>query len=170
MADRRPAVFLDRDGTLNADTGYMYRIQDFSWLPEAREAIRWLNEAGYYVFVVTNQSGVGRGYYSEVDVERLHAWMQRELAAAGAHVDAFRYCPHHPEADLEAYRRVCQCRKPAPGMLLGLMADWPVEPKGSFMVGDRQSDMQAAEAAGLHGVLYEGGSLLALCRRAVAAR
>jgi len=167
-AEHRPAVFLDRDGTLNADTGYLHRIEDFRWLPEAREAIRWLNERGYLVFVVTNQSGIGRGYYGEADVDRLHGWMQQELAAVGAHIDDFRYCPHHPEADLGAYRRVCGCRKPAAGMLFDLMTDWPVDPRRSLMIGDRPSDMEAAKSAGVRGVLYEGGSMLDLCRRVVA--
>ena len=137
MADLKPAVFFDRDGTLNADPGYLHRIEDFRWLPDAREAVAWLNRNGYLVFVVTNQSGIGRGYYGEADVERLHEWMQGDLAPFGGHVDDFRYCPHHPEADLAAYRRVCGCRKPSAGMLFDLMTDWPVDPRRSLMIGDR---------------------------------
>jgi D-glycero-D-manno-heptose 1,7-bisphosphate phosphatase len=166
-AKRRPAVFLDRDGTLNADTGYLHRIEDFRWMPEAREAVRYLNDRDYLVFVVTNQSGVGRGYYNEADVDRLHAWMQGELARIGAHIDDFRYCPHHPQATLPAYRQVCACRKPGAGMLRELIKDWSLDPAGSLMIGDRPSDLAAAAAAGVRGVLYQGGSLLALCRQAL---
>ena len=165
LGRRRPAVFLDRDGTLNADTGYLHRVEDFRWMPDAREAVRYLNGRGYLVFVVTNQSGIGRGYYGEADVERLHRWMQGQLAALEAHIDDFRYCPHHPEATLPSYRQTCDCRKPAAGMLLDLMAAWPVDRARSVVIGDKVSDMAAAAAAGLRGVLYEGGSLLELCRR-----
>ncbi len=165
LGRRRPAVFLDRDGTLNADTGYLHRVEDFRWMPGAREAVRYLNGRGYLVFVVTNQSGIGRGYYGEADVERLHRWMQGQLAALEAHIDDFRYCPHHPEATLPSYRQTCDCRKPAAGMLLDLMAAWPVDRARSVVIGDKVSDMAAAAAAGLRGVLYEGGSLLELCRR-----
>ncbi|MEJ2575668.1 MAG: HAD family hydrolase, partial [Gammaproteobacteria bacterium] len=156
MGRRRPAVFLDRDGTLNADTGYLHRVEDFRWMPGAREAVRYLNGRGYLVFVVTNQSGIGRGYYGEADVERLHRWMQGQLAALEAHIDDFRYCPHHPEATLPSYRQTCDCRKPAAGMLLDLMAAWPVDRAHSVVIGDKASDMAAAAAAGLRGVLYEG--------------
>ena len=164
----RPAVFLDRDGTLNADTGYLHRIEDFRWMPQAREAIRYLNDRGYLVFVVTNQSGVARGYYTEEDVARLHAWMREDLRRLGAHVDDIRYCPHLPDATVERYRQVCGCRKPAAGMLTDLLAAWPVDRGGSLMIGDKPSDLAAAAAAGIRGVRYQGGSLLELCRRELA--
>lgn len=164
----RPAVFLDRDGTLNADTGYLHRIADFRWMPEAREAIRYLNERGYLVFLVTNQSGVARGFYTEDDVAHLHAWMQQDLGRLGAHIDDIRYCPHHPDAALPEYRQICPCRKPAGGMLADLLQAWPVERERSLMIGDRPSDMAAAAAVGVRGVLYRGGSLLALCREELA--
>lgn len=160
----RPAVFLDRDGTLNADTGYLHRIEDFRWMPDAREAIRFINERAYLVFLVTNQSGVARGFYTEDDVSHLHAWMQEDLEKFGAHIDDIRYCPHHPEAALPRYRQICQCRKPAGGMLADLMRAWPVDRAGSLMIGDRSSDLAAAAAVGVRGVLYRGGSLLELCR------
>src|SRR5262249_17994123 len=101
---RRPAVFLDRDGTLNHDTGYVHRIADFRWLPGAVNAIRRLNDSGYYVFVVTNQSGVARGLHDETAIHDLHGWMNEKLRAAGAHIDDIRYCPHHPQAAIATYR------------------------------------------------------------------
>ena len=104
MRARRPAAFLDRDGTLNEDTGYVHRMADFRWLPGSVEAIRRLNQAGYYVFVVTNQSGVARGLFETSAVENLHGFMNAELRTAGAHIDDFRYCPHHPQAVVAAYR------------------------------------------------------------------
>jgi len=157
---RRPAVFLDRDGVLNEDGGYVHRPEQVRWMPQAREAVKWLNDRGYLVFVVTNQAGVARGYYSESDVTELHRWMNRELGRIGAHVDAFYYCPHHPEAGEPPYRAACGCRKPAPGMIRRAMAEWDVDAANSFLIGDKPSDLQAAEAAGIAGRLYEGGSLM----------
>ncbi|MBF0369573.1 MAG: D-glycero-beta-D-manno-heptose 1,7-bisphosphate 7-phosphatase [Magnetococcales bacterium] len=160
----RPAAFLDRDGVLNVDTGYLHDPRDFRWIEGAREGVRSLNEAGFWVFVVTNQSGVARGYYDEAAVERLHGWMNRELAGEGARVDGFYYCPHHPTAGEGKYRRSCDCRKPAPGMLLRAIQEWPVNLADSFMVGDKPSDMQAAAAAGVVGHLFSGGNLLTRLR------
>jgi D-glycero-D-manno-heptose 1,7-bisphosphate phosphatase len=160
---KRPAAFLDRDGTLNEDRGYVYRAADFRWLPGAIDGVRALNEAGFYVFVVTNQSGVARGLYSEDDVRGLHAWMGDQLRAHGAHIDDFRYCPFHPEGSLEAYRRHDICRKPGPGMLLSLMAQWPVDIARSVMIGDKDIDVEAGLAAGVSGVkIGEGGVLAAI--------
>jgi D-glycero-D-manno-heptose 1,7-bisphosphate phosphatase len=155
----QPAVFLDRDGTLNHDTGYVYRIADFHWLPGAVNAVRALNARGYYVFIVTNQSGVARGLYDEAAVRDLHDWMNGELRTAGAHVDDFRYCPHHPNASVAAYRLVCSRRKPAAGMLLDLMKMWPVIRKGSIMIGDRESDAEAGKAAGITSAIVPPGGL-----------
>jgi D-glycero-D-manno-heptose 1,7-bisphosphate phosphatase len=161
----RPAVFLDRDGTLNHDTGYVYRIADFRWLPGAVSAVRALNEHGYYVFVVTNQSGVARGLYDETAIRDLHDWMNGELRAAGARIDDIRYCPHHPEASVAAYRTVCSCRKPAAGMLLDLMDAWPVVREGSIMIGDRESDAAAGAAAGIAAAIIQPGGLDEYVRR-----
>jgi len=146
---RRRGVFLDRDGTLNPDTGYVHRVEEFRWLPGAVAAIRRLNDAGCYVFVVTNQSGVGRGLYDAAAVRRLHGFMNEELRAAGAHIDDMRYCPHHPEAEVPAYRIACSCRKPAAGMLLELMDRWPVVEEESVMIGDKERDAAAGRAAGI---------------------
>jgi D-glycero-D-manno-heptose 1,7-bisphosphate phosphatase len=156
----RPALFLDRDGVLNRDDGYVHRPEQVHWVPGARQAVKRFNDLGWYVFVVTNQAGVARGYYDETTVHRLHAWMQAELQAEGAHVDAFRYCPHHPEGTVAAYASACPCRKPRPGMLLDCLRDWPVDTSRSLLIGDRQTDMDAASAAGIAGHLFPGGDLL----------
>ncbi len=156
---RRGAVFFDRDGTLNYDPGYTYRIDTFRWISGAREAIRAVNDAGLFAFVVTNQSGVARGFYQEVDVEALHRWMGEDLRRMGAHVDAFAFCPHHPDGNVTGYDRPCRRRKPAPGMLADLMASWPVDPARSIVIGDSACDLSAASAAGILGALFSGGRL-----------
>src|SRR5262249_43008423 len=104
---RRPAAFLDRDGVLNVDHGYVYRAQDFVWIPGAIKAIKRLNDAGFLVIVVTNQSGVARGLYHEDDIRMLHQWINEALRPEGAHIDAFYYCPHHPEGTVPGYAKVC---------------------------------------------------------------
>ncbi len=156
---RRPAVFLDRDGTLNHDNGYVHRVADFCWLPGAVNAIRRLNESGYFVFVVTNQSGVARGIYDETAINHLHGWMNGELSAAGARIDDIRYCPHHPQGSIAAYRLACSCRKPAAGMLLDLMNAWPVTREASVMIGDKESDAAAGAAAGIASAIVAPGEL-----------
>jgi D,D-heptose 1,7-bisphosphate phosphatase len=158
----RPAVFFDRDGVLNHDTGYTHSTADFRWTKDAVATIRACNDADRYVFVVTNQAGVARGFYDEEAINELHHWMNADLRRAGAHIDAFAYCPHHPEGVVPGYNRACSCRKPAPGMINELLSAWPVVTDKSFMVGDKPSDLEAANAAGLLGVrVTEGGDNLA---------
>jgi len=161
----RPAVFFDRDGCLNEDTGYVFRRADFRWLQGAKQAVRLANRAGALAFVVTNQAGIARALYGPGDVEALHAWMSADLARDGAWIDAFRYCPHHPDGEAGPYARACNCRKPAPGMILDLMRAWGVNPARSFMLGDQPRDVQAAEAAGIAGYRVTPGDVFDAVRR-----
>jgi D,D-heptose 1,7-bisphosphate phosphatase len=159
LVRRRPAVFLDRDGVLNRDKGYVGSIDRFEWMPGAREAVKRLNDAGAYVFIVTNQAGVARGFYDEMAVITLHEQVQTELGVVGAHIDDIRYCPYHPDGTVAAYARSSDWRKPAPGMLLDLMKHWPVAVSHSCLVGDQPSDIAAATSAGVKGHLFDGGRL-----------
>ena len=163
------AIFFDRDGTLNVDVHYLHDPAYFVWVEGAIDAIRWANVHGYLVIVVTNQSGIARCYYDEDAVRHLHDWMNAELAAHGAHIDAFYYCPHHTEGSVPAYVKQCDCRKPAPGMILRAIVEHDIDPAASFLFGDAASDVTAAEAAGVRGVHYAGGSLLDCVRNAVEA-
>jgi D-glycero-D-manno-heptose 1,7-bisphosphate phosphatase len=156
---KRPAVFFDRDGVLNEDSGYVFDISKLRWIDGAREAIKAANDAGYFVFVVTNQSGVARGFYEETHVEALHKAMMDDLAKIGAHIDAFEYCPYHPEAVIKRYRRVSHRRKPAPGMINDLLERFPVDVSRSILIGDKPTDMEAARAAGIKGYLFAGNNL-----------
>ena len=163
---RRPAAFLDRDGVLNVDHGYAHRADQLDWVEGAPEAVRLLNEAGFAVIVVTNQSGVARGMYSEADIHALHAHMQEALNAQGARIDAFYHCPHHPEGTVEAFAVECDCRKPGTGMLEQAARDWPLDLERSFLIGDRDGDMEAAAAFRIRGIRFDhtGQSLVEVVR------
>jgi D-glycero-D-manno-heptose 1,7-bisphosphate phosphatase len=158
-SSRHPAAFLDRDGVLNADIAYLHRPEDFAWIEGAIEAVKTLNAADYLVIVITNQAGVARGFYDEAAVNALHCWMNEELSRHGARIDAFYYCPHHPQAAVARYARECNSRKPGPGMLLRAMRELPVLKDGSFAVGDKESDVEAARRAGIPAYLFTGGNL-----------
>ena len=162
----QPTAFLDRDGVLNVDRGFVHKPEDIEMVPGAAAAVRLLNEAGYYVFVVTNQSGVARGLYSEAAVERVHRHMQDILRTEGAHIDAFYYCPHHPNGSVAEFAIQCRCRKPEPGMLEQAARDWPIDFGRSFLIGDRDHDLSAAAAFHIRGVKFDAqtGSLQDLVR------
>jgi D-glycero-D-manno-heptose 1,7-bisphosphate phosphatase len=160
----RPAAFLDRDGVLNHDRGYVHRIEDFVWIDGAREAIALLGAAGYLTVMVTNQSGIARGYYDEAALRRLHAHLQQDLARVGATLDAWYFCPHLPDATVDEFRVDCACRKPKPGMLLRAAREHTIDLTSSLLIGDKPSDLEAATAAGVCGFLFTGGDLAAFVR------
>ena len=149
MQELRKAAFLDRDGVINIDHAYVHRWEEFEWVEGVLEAARRLSEAGYLLVIVTNQSGIGRGYYTEEDFERLNREVRRAFEEVGAPLAGIYFCPHHPVKALEPYRMECGCRKPAPGMLLEAARDLNIDLSQSLMVGDKVSDMQAAQAAGV---------------------
>jgi D-glycero-D-manno-heptose 1,7-bisphosphate phosphatase len=159
---RRGAVFFDRDGVLNEDFGYIGEIERFVWRPGARAAIKLANDLGLFVFVVTNQAGVARGFFSEESVIALHAFMQQDLVALGAHIDDFRFCPHHTDGTVPRYTKACAWRKPEPGMLLDVLRHWPVDVHHSVMLGDKASDLAAAKGAGIAAIMVDDRPLDAL--------
>jgi len=148
-AGLRRAAFIDRDGVVNIDHGYVFRREDFQFVPGTLSACAQLHRRGLALVVVTNQSGIGRGLYGEDDYRRLTEWMRAEFAAAGAPLAGVYHCPHHPQAPLAEYRRACDCRKPAPGMLLAAARELSLDLSRSLLFGDKASDIEAAVAAGV---------------------
>ena len=170
------AAFLDRDGVINIDHAYVHDREHFEWIPGVLEAARILYDAGFLLVVVTNQSGIGRGYYSTEDFQKLTDWMKSEFARAGAPIADVRFCPHHPEKALPPWRIDCSCRKPKPGMLLRAAKDFNIDLQKSYMVGDSESDILAGKAAGCKTVLigeddygqdYTTNSLLAFVKQEI---
>jgi len=153
----RPAVFLDRDGTIVREVEYLRSPQELRLLPRAGEAIRRLNEAGFAVIVVTNQSGIARGLLTEDDLEEIHTVLRRRLARRGARLEAIYWCPHHPEAPLLEYRRRCRCRKPSPGMLLRAGRELDLDLAQCYAIGDGERDVEAGQRAGCRTVLVRTG-------------
>jgi len=153
----RRAVFLDRDGTINEERNYLWRVEDFSFIDGAAEAIGLLKGAGFLVVVVTNQSGIGRGLYNEEDLDRLHRHMQDELGKRGAEVDACYFCPHHPQHGTGEYGVECDCRKPLPGMLFRAAGELGINLSASWMIGDKLADMEAGLAAGCRTMMVRTG-------------
>ena len=153
----RRAVFLDRDGTINVEKNYLHKVEDFEFIPGAPEAIKKLKDAGFLVIVVSNQSGIARGYFDELDVAQIHQHMQTELATYGTLIDAFYFCPHHPDEGLGAYKVQCECRKGKPGMLLQAALEHDLDLQHSFMVGDKLADIVAGERAGCKSILVLTG-------------
>lgn len=160
MSMKAKAVFFDRDGVLNVDVDYLYKISDLRWIEGAREAVAYLNKLGYKIFVVTNQSGIARGYYTVAQMQALHEYMLREIAACGGKIDKIYYCPHHKEGKVAEFTCDCQCRKPKPGMIEQAFAEYSLDKENSFLIGDGARDVEAAEAAGIRGYLFTGGNLL----------
>jgi D-glycero-D-manno-heptose 1,7-bisphosphate phosphatase len=149
----QPAVFLDRDGTMLHDPGYLSRIEDLRWFPWTLDAVRVLNRAGFLVFVMTNQGGIALGLFDEAFVAAVHDRMRLDLTAAGARVDGWFYCPHHPRGEIAALRIECDCRKPRPGMIRQAQARFELDLPRSFVVGDKTTDAGLAAGVGARGVL-----------------
>ncbi|MBG0790272.1 MAG: D-glycero-beta-D-manno-heptose 1,7-bisphosphate 7-phosphatase [Desulfovibrionaceae bacterium] len=146
---RRPALFLDRDGVLNVNYGYVHTRDKWTWCPGARKAVKFANDAGLLVILVTNQSGIGRGYYGEDAFHELMAWVREDLAGVGAHLDGVYHCPHHPTEAVGDFRRECACRKPGPGMLLQALDEWDIDVARSAVIGDSDKDIEAGRHAGI---------------------
>ena len=169
MSPSAGLAILDRDGVLNLDLGYAHRPDQLVLVDGAAKAVRRLNDAGWAVAAVTNQSGVARGLFDEAQVGRFHAAMDAALAASGARIDAWYYCPFHPDAVVPAHRHADHPdRKPNPGMVLRALADFAMPPERAFLIGDQASDIEAARRAGVRGYLFEGGDLDALVAEALA--
>jgi D-glycero-D-manno-heptose 1,7-bisphosphate phosphatase len=145
----RPAAFIDRDGVLNEDRGYVHRIEDFVWLPGAIEALARLQQAGYALVIVTNQSGIARGLYTMADLDALNAHIEGELRRHGVALTGIYACPHHPQAVQAAYRLDCACRKPKPGLILQAAREHSLALEALCLFGDRPRDIDAGRAAGV---------------------
>ena len=155
----RPAVFFDRDGTLNLDCKYPHKIKDLFLIPGAAKAVRRFQDAGYYTVIITNQSGIARGYFNEADLINFNTELVKLLAARGAEIDLILHCPHHPDIT-----GPCACRKPRTGLIKQACATLPIDLTKSMVIGDRPSDTECAEAAGIPGYLFQGGNLDNFCQ------
>jgi len=149
-----PAIFLDRDGTINIEKNYLYRYEDWEWIPGALEALKLFSSSGYRIVVITNQAGVARGYYTEEDVIKLHHKIDRDLATLEISIDAYYFCPHHPDFGSHGH---CQCRKPEPGLIKQAQKDLDINLQGSWLIGDKLSDINAGLSAGVRPVLVATG-------------
>lgn len=150
-------VFMDRDGTLSEEVGYINHLKRFWLYPYTAEAIRMLNRSDLKAVVVTNQAGVARGYFKEELIHQVHEKMRQDLKASGAFLDAIYYCPHHPSAGEPPYRQICECRKPKPGMIFRGARDLDIDLERSFMIGDRYSDVVLAHNAGVRSIMVLSG-------------
>lgn len=157
MSAGRRAVFMDRDGTISEEVGYVNHVSRYRVFPFAAEAVRALNEAGWLAVLVTNQAGVARGYFAEGLIGEVHSLLADELGRGGARLDAVYYCPHHPTVGEPPYRLDCDCRKPRPGLIRRAAADLGLDLRRSWMVGDRYSDTELARNAGVRSALVLTG-------------
>lgn len=167
----RKAAFIDRDGVINEERNYVYRIEDFIMLPGVPEGLALLRDAGYLLIVVTNQAGIARGYYDHAAVETLHDHLRAQLRTEGVELDAIYLCPHHPLGSVPEYAIACDCRKPAPGLLLQAAQDFAVDLSASILIGDKLSDIEAGRRAGVRSaVLVESGHAISEDERSLADR
>lgn len=157
LMKKHAAVFLDRDGTINEEVGYLDSLEKLKIIPEAFAAIRLINQNGMKAVVITNQSGVARGLFSEEFVQTVHALIQKQLKARKAFIDAFYHCPHHPTEGQGVYLQTCNCRKPAPGLLFKAADEMEIDLGQSYMIGDMPKDIEAAKRAGAKGILVRTG-------------
>ena len=155
---RKPASFLDRDGVINVEKGYIYKISDFEWIAGAKNTIKRLNDNNFYVFVVTNQSGISKGLYTESDVAKLHEYINKELETIDAHIDDFFYSPYHPDFP-DLYVDLSNLRKPDIGMLEMAEKKWDFDKSKSFLIGDKETDLNCADKYGIKGYLFESNNL-----------
>ncbi|MFV0590321.1 MAG: D-glycero-alpha-D-manno-heptose-1,7-bisphosphate 7-phosphatase [Draconibacterium sp.] len=146
---KRKALFLDRDGTINIDKDYLFRIEDFEFQPGIFELLKKYSDLDYLIFIITNQSGIARGYYNENDYLQLTKWITEQLAAKGIHVEKVYHCPHHPEITGK-----CECRKPKPGLIVQALNEYDIDPKLSVLIGDKERDILAGKNAGIGKNLY----------------
>jgi len=164
---QRGAVFLDRDQTLNIDHGYTHLVDDFAWMPGAPDALSLFHRHGIACFIVTNQGGIGREIFTAAQMQAFNDHLVAQAGLAGGHIQDIAHCPHHPEAVSPAMRPPCGCRKPEPGLLLGLAAKWNIDLAASVMIGDRDSDLAAGRAAGCHAYMFDGTDLSRLARQVI---
>lgn len=150
---KNKSVFLDRDGTINVDKNYLYRKEDFEFLDGSLEGLKKLCDAGFMLFLVTNQSGIARGFFSELDFLRLNEWMISKLKNYGIDITCVRYCPHHPEAKILHYRKNCNCRKPATGMFQDIIGEFNIDTSNSFAIGDKERDLSICLETDVNGFL-----------------
>tara|TARA_B110000444_G_scaffold254794_1_gene287902 strand:- start:240 stop:749 length:510 start_codon:yes stop_codon:yes gene_type:complete len=156
----KPTVFLDRDGVLNIDKEYVFKVEDFEWIEGAKQSIKYFNDKKYLVIVITNQSGLTRGFYNEKDLDKLHLHMNKDLKKLNANIDDFYYSPYHPDIINKKYDSLENFRKPNTGMLELASKKWKIDKSRSLMIGDKLSDMECANKFGINGYLFKDGSLL----------
>ena len=157
MSEKSKAVFLDRDGTIIEDSGYISSPDQIKFIPGSIEAIKQLNQAGYKVIIISNQAGIARGLLTEDMLQTIDKIIHRQILSGGGHIDASYYCPHHPEHGVYPYKQVCECRKPHPGLIKRAVRDQALELAGSFMVGDKSSDVETGKRAGVKTVFVRTG-------------
>ena len=164
MADLKPAVFLDRDGTINVDKGYLYRIEDFEYLDGALQGLELFQKKGYLLVIITNQSGIARGLYSEADFVNLNEWMLKDLNRKRIYISGVYYCPHHPLARVEKYRLQCNCRKPHTSLFWRAQKELGIDMKRSIAIGDKERDLCICTETMVRGYLLTERSLLDIAK------